>query len=117
MMGKKILAIDDEKLILKSIKKALDKIGYEVTTASDREQFLSCLKNNSYDLVILDLHMDGLTRDEIVETCGEKMGDVKFLVISGSELPSEENFIQKPFRISELREKVRELLNDNSSVN
>ncbi len=116
-MGKKILAIDDEKLILKSIKKALDRIGFEVTTACDREQFLRSIKENTYDLVILDLHMDGLTSREIMESCREKMEDVKFLIISGSELPVEENFIQKPFRIGELRERVRELLNGNSSEN
>lgn len=116
-MAKRILAIDDEKLILKSIKRALDKIGFEVTTASDKEQFLSSLKGNTYDLVILDLHMDGLTKDEIVKTCKQQMQDVKFLIISGSEVPAEENFIQKPFRIGELREKVRELLNGKSPVN
>ncbi len=116
-MGKRILAIDDEKLILKSIKRALDKIGFEVTTASDREQFLNSIDGKHYDLVILDLHMDGLTRDEIIDTCKKQMNGVKFLVISGSELPVEESFIQKPFRIGELRDKVRELLDGDSPVN
>ncbi|RMG67256.1 MAG: response regulator [Nitrospirae bacterium] len=117
-MGKRILAIDDEQLILKSIERALSKIGYEVITASNKEEFLSRLENSHYDLVILDLHMDGLTREEIIKKCREQIkGDVKFLVVSGSDISVDEHFIQKPFRIGELREKVRELLNGKPSVN
>lgn len=116
-MGKRILAIDDEPLILKSIKKALEKIGYSVETVENKSAFLAAIKNSLFDLVILDLHMDDLTRDEIVNLCREKNKHTRFLIISGSDLPENGHYIQKPFRISELRDKVRELLNDTSASN
>ncbi len=116
-MGKRILAIDDEPLILKSIKKALDKIGFEVEIAGNKEDFQRAVNNGSFDLVILDLHMDDLTKDEIIRECKERNTDTRFLIISGSDLPENGHYIQKPFRISELRDKVRELLNEPTSGN
>ncbi len=117
MMGKRILAIDDEPLILKSIKKALDKIGFEVLTVENKEAFYKAINDSVFDLVILDLHMDDLTKDEIIRECKERNTDTRFLIISGSDLPENGHYIQKPFRISELRDRVREILDESTSGN
>ena len=114
VMAKKILAVDDEPLILTSIERALTKIGYEVRTAKNREEFMETLDSDGFDLVILDVHMDDISREEVISISKGRFTDIKFLIISGSQFESDVDFIQKPFRISELRNKVRELLNERS---
>ena len=54
-MGRKILVVDDEKLIVKGIKFSLEQDEYEVDTAFDGEEALNKVKNGEYDLVMLDL--------------------------------------------------------------
>ncbi len=111
-MQKRILVVDDEPLILKSIEKALSKIGYEVRTAENREEFLKELESGRFSLLIFDLHMPDITRDEIVETSKKYNPEIKFMVVSGSEESAGFHFIRKPFRIDDLRQSVRDLLND-----
>ena len=62
-MGYKILVVDDEKLIVKGIKFSLEQDGMEVTSAFDGEEALKYIKENTYDLVVLDVmlpKLDGL---------------------------------------------------------
>lgn len=110
-MAKRILVIDDEQLILKSIERALIKVGYSVTVVDGREAFLSEAEKGPYDLVIMDLNMRDLSADEIRKKIVETSEDVKFLVISGGNFDKSRYFLQKPFRIDDLRETVRGILN------
>ena len=62
-MAYQILVVDDEKLIVKGIKISLEQDGMEVTAAYDGEEALQLIKDNSFDLVVLDVmlpKMDGL---------------------------------------------------------
>ena len=59
----KILVVDDEKLLVKGIKFNLENEGYEVGTAYDGKTAVEMAKQETYDLIILDLMMpevDGL---------------------------------------------------------
>ena len=109
-MNEKVLVVDDESLILKSIERALAKTGYTVSVASDRDDFLSRLKDGPFDLAIIDLHMKDLSTDDILETLTESSPGAKTLFISGSQSYDSDNFLQKPFNIGDLRNKVREIL-------
>jgi CheY-like chemotaxis protein len=62
-MAKRILIIDDEELITKSLLKFLNKQGYEVTIAKNGTEALAIIKEAEFDLVISDVRMpemDGL---------------------------------------------------------
>ena len=62
-MGKRVLVVDDEKLIVKGIRFSLEQDGMEVTCAYDGEEALAYLETGNYDGVILDImmpKMDGL---------------------------------------------------------
>ena len=62
-MAKKVLVVDDEKLIVKGIRFSLEQDGMEVDCAYDGEEALDKIKNNKYDLILLDImlpDMDGL---------------------------------------------------------
>ena len=54
-MAKKVLVVDDEKLIVKGIRFSLEQDGMEVDCAYDGEKALECAKNKEYDMILLDL--------------------------------------------------------------
>lgn len=112
-MHEKILVIDDESLILSSIQRALDKIGYEIVTTIDMQGFHNALAAKKFDMVIMDLHMKGINAEELIQEAKKFVPAIKFLAISGSTQPENtKNFLQKPFKIDELRERVRKILDE-----
>jgi DNA-binding response OmpR family regulator len=110
-MPKKILVIDDEPLILMTIEKALARSGYDVTTTTDPGDFINSLLNKGADLLIVDLHLGSTDTEALIAKAVGIAPDVKLLIVSGSVSEVRwENYLQKPFKISELRSKVEELL-------
>ena len=59
-MGKKILAVDDEKHIVRLIQVNLERAGYEVGTAYDGLEALKAVEENRPDLIVLDVMMPQL---------------------------------------------------------
>lgn len=110
-MNEKILVIDDEPLVLSTIKKALDRVGYSVTTTSDIDIFFEILSKEKAPLLIMDLHLGGIKAEDLLRKAKEISPDSRTLLISGSVagLP-ERHFLPKPFKIEDLRLKVREIL-------
>lgn len=111
-MNENILVIDDEPLILKTIERALSKKGYDVTISSDADSFFKALNTTKADLLIMDLHLGGgLTADAMMEEIKQISPESKVLIISGG-VPNYNtlHFLEKPFKIDELRQKVREIL-------
>jgi DNA-binding NtrC family response regulator len=66
MASARILVADDEKEILVSCRKILERAGYEVATASDGAEALKILKSTRCDLLFVDLRMPGRSGMEIV---------------------------------------------------
>ena len=63
-VGKRILLVDDEPLILKGLKYTLEQEGYETESAMDGEEALSMFESGSYDLILLDVmlpKLDGIS--------------------------------------------------------
>ena len=54
-MGKKVLVVDDEKLIVKGIRFSLEQEGMEVDTAFDGEEALQKVMEKEFDLILLDI--------------------------------------------------------------
>ena len=54
-MAKKVLVVDDEKLIVKGIRFSLEQDGMEVDCAYDGEEALNMAKTNVYDMILLDI--------------------------------------------------------------
>ena len=71
-MAKKVLVVDDEKLIVKGIRFSLEQDGMEVDCAYDGEEALRMATENSYDMILLDVmlpKMDGF------EVCQQRFSD------------------------------------------
>src|SRR3989338_1192251 len=59
-MPKKILIVDDEELVLKSIDRLLKKAGYEVVVARNGTHAVEEVKKSDFDLIVSDIRMPGV---------------------------------------------------------
>src|SRR5579883_130377 len=116
-----ILLVEDEEGIRALVEKFLRKHGYEVLQASNGEQALAAVRERRgpIDLLITDMMMPQLGGRELVDRLQQFGHTLKILYISGytddatvyaAELPPGSDFLQKPFTLSALLQKVEALL-------
>lgn len=67
-MPKKILAVDDEKHIVRLVQVNLERAGYEVVTAYDGKEALDKVRDENPDLVVLDVMMPYMDGFEVLQT-------------------------------------------------
>lgn len=102
-----ILLVDDDSSILMTSSIALRRRGYEVTTAHDGRQALKKLAQRSFDILISDIQMPGMSGLELA-ACVQRMPSAPrvFLVSAHSDLPVKsknmEAFFRKPIDMSAL---------------
>lgn len=114
-MPGKILVIDDEPLILVAVEKALSKVGYQISKAVDMKELSRVLKEGPFDMLITDVNITEDSLENIIKKVKKNSPAVQVLRMSGSKAPNcQDHFIEKPFRIDELRKKVRDILNEPS---
>jgi CheY-like chemotaxis protein len=118
-----ILLIDDEDMILDIGAKMLERLGYKVITATGGRQGLEIYEKNrdKIDLVILDMIMPDFGGKKTFENLRRINQFVRVLLSSGYSLNSQaeeimqsgcKGFIQKPFTMVELSNKIREILDE-----
>src|SRR5208282_3727700 len=78
-----VLVVDDEKIILKSCERILTPEGYEVNTASSADEAISLLAQNTYDLIITDLKLPGMSGLEFMKHVRAKDPHINIVVITG----------------------------------
>ena len=71
MMAKKVLVVDDEKLIVKGIRFSLEQDGMEVDCAYDGEEALKMATENHYDMILLDIMLPKLDGFEVCQRIRE----------------------------------------------
>ena len=116
-----ILLVDDEEMVLEVGKELLDNLGYEVLLAENGQEALELYKKNQdkIDLVLLDMVMPVMGGGEAFDRMKEINTNVKVLLSSGYSIEGEakeilergcDAFIQKPFKLEQLSQKIKELL-------
>ena len=117
-----ILIIDDEEVICNALKDGLTRLGYIVFTAESGEKGLEVFKNNSIDLVILDMIMQGLSGEETFDLLLKEKNNVKVIVHTGFTHPDIQQrmktkgaleVVHKPYDIMEMGELVQKYLHKN----
>ena len=123
-MGKKILVIDDEELIIRSLTKLLEKKGYDVFVVKNGRDALVMTEEESYDLIIADIRMPGINGVETIKSIYDvqlRMGENKTptIFITGyadKDIEKEARslnpvaYINKPFDIPNLLNKIEGIL-------
>jgi|GEM_PF-2376795 len=114
-MKKHILVADDDTLLADMISRCLTANGYTVTTANSGEEAFSFLEVHSFDLVLCDIHMDGLDGFAVLAACKTMhsqtkvilcSGDVAYEAVSKAFQCGADSFLAKPFLASELKHQV-----------
>jgi diguanylate cyclase (GGDEF)-like protein/PAS domain S-box-containing protein len=78
-----ILVVDDEIGMGESLRLLMTRLGYEVSVANSGEMALEKLATNSFDLIITDLVMEGLSGYDILDFVGRQGLDIPVIVLTG----------------------------------
>ncbi len=78
-----ILVVDDEASIRRTLREILEYEDFEVEEAVDGKEALTALREETYDLVLLDIKMPKIDGMEVLETIAEEGPDVPVVMISG----------------------------------
>ena len=115
----RILAVDDEEIILDSFRKILVLAGYSIDTVERGAEVLGLIRQNDYDFVFTDLRMPEMDGVEVTKAVKHLRPDIDVIVITGFasiETAVETvkfgaiDYIQKPFAEDELLEFVNTAL-------
>ena len=114
-MSKRVLVVDDEKLIVKGIRFSLEQEGMEVDCAYDGEEALEKAKEKEYDMILLDIMLPKLTGLEVCQQIRE-FSSVPIIMltakieetdkITGLTLGADD-YVTKPFRPLEVVARVK----------
>ena len=116
-----VLLVDDEQVILEVGQELLEAMGYRVLVAIDGKKAIEVYKKNrdEIDLVVLDMVMPRMGGGDAYDRMKEINPDMKALLSSGFSIDGEateilergcDGFIQKPFTMKALSEKIEEIL-------
>ena len=114
-MTERILVVDDEPAIVDAVSYALRSEGFEVESRSDGEGALEAALTDTFDLVILDLRLPGLSGIEVCRRV-RAASQVPILILSARDAEVDrvlglesgaDDYVTKPFSIAELASRVR----------
>jgi len=116
-----VLLVDDEVIFTDVSSQMLEKLGYEILTARNGKEAVNIYKENKekIDMVILDMIMPGMSGGEVYNKLKEINPGIKVLLSSGYSINGQakeilergcSGFLQKPFSIKKLSQKIREIL-------
>jgi Response regulators consisting of a CheY-like receiver domain and a winged-helix DNA-binding domain len=120
----KILVVDDEKLIVKGIKFSLEQDNMSVDTAFDGEEAINMIKQNNYDLLVLDLMLPKLDGLEVCQMCRE-FSDIPIIMLTakGEDMDKiigleygADDYLTKPFNILELKARIKAILRRSKNI-
>ncbi len=114
-MSRKVLVVDDEKLIVKGVRFSLEQDGMEVDCAYDGEEALEKIRANTYDIILLDIMLPKLDGFQVCQQVRE-FSDVPILMLTakGDDMDKilgleygADDYITKPFNILEVKARIK----------
>ena len=117
-MAKRVLVVDDEKLIVKGIRFSLEQDGMEVDCAYDGEEALSYARDHVYDMILLDIMLPKLDGFEVCQQIRE-FSDVPIVMLTakGDDMDKilgleygADDYITKPFNILEVKARIKAIM-------
>ena len=117
-MSRRVLVVDDEKLIVKGIRFSLEQDGYDVDCAYDGEEALKLAKENAYDIILLDVMLPKYDGFEVCQQIRE-YSDVPIIMLTakGDDMDKilgldygADDYITKPFNILEVKARIKAIM-------
>ena len=114
-MSRKVLVVDDEKLIVKGVRFSLEQDGMEVDCAYDGEEALEKIRANTYDIILLDIMLPKMDGFQVCQQVRE-FSDVPILMLTakGDDMDKilgleygADDYITKPFNILEVKARIK----------
>ena len=124
-MSRRVLVVDDEKLIVKGIRFSLEQDGYDVDCAYDGEEALKLAKENAYDIILLDVMLPKYDGFEVCQQIRE-YSDVPIIMLTakGDDMDKilgldygADDYITKPFNILEVKARIKAIMRRISKQN
>lgn len=117
-MAKKVLVVDDEKLIVKGIRFSLEQDGMEVTCAYDGEEALRLAQENKFDMILLDIMLPKMDGFEVCQAIREFSNmPIVMLTAKGDDMDKilgleygADDYITKPFNILEVKARIKAIM-------
>lgn len=117
-MSKRVLVVDDEKLIVKGIRFSLEQDGMEVECAYDGEEALEIAKEQKFDIILLDVMLPGLSGFEVCQQIREFSNvPIVMLTAKGEDMDKilgleygADDYITKPFNILEVKARIKAIM-------
>lgn len=122
-MAKKVLVVDDEKLIVKGIRFSLEQDGMEVDCAYDGEAALEMAQQKEYDMILLDIMLPKLTGFEVCQHIRDFSNvPIVMLTAKGEDMDKilgleygADDYITKPFNILEVKARIKAIMRRTNS--
>ena len=117
-MSKRVLVVDDEKLIVKGSRFSLEQDGMEVDAAYDGEEALKLIRENHYDMILLDVMLPKYDGFEVCQRVRE-FSDVPVIMLTakGDDMNKilgleygADDYIIKPFNILEVKARIKAIM-------
>lgn len=117
-MGKKVLVVDDEKLIVKGIRFSLEQEGMEVETAYDGEEAVEKARTREFDIILLDIMLPKLDGLQVCQQIREFSAvPIIMLTAKGDDMDKimgleygADDYITKPFNILEVKARIKAIM-------
>ena len=117
-MGKRVLVVDDEKLIVKGIRFSLEQDGMDVDCAYDGEEALALATSTAYDMILLDVMLPKMTGFEVCQQIREFSNTpIVMLTAKGEDMDKilgleygADDYITKPFNILEVKARIKAIM-------
>ncbi len=117
-MAKKVLVVDDEKLIVKGIRFSLEQDGMEVTCAYDGEEALQYAQSQDFDIILLDIMLPKMSGTEVCQQIRE-FSSVPIVMLTAKSDDMDkimgleygaDDYITKPFNILEVKARIKAIM-------
>ena len=117
-MGKRVLIVDDEKLIVKGIRYSLEQDSMEVDAAYDGEEAMALIRENPYDMILLDVMLPKYDGFEVCRYVRE-FSDVPIIMLTakGDDMDKilgleygADDYITTPFNILEVKARIKAIM-------
>ncbi len=114
----RVLVVDDEKLIVKGLKFSLEQDGLTVDSAYDGEEALALIRENKYDIVLLDLMLPKMNGYEVCQEV-RSFSDVPIVMLTSKSEDMDkilgleygaDDYITKPFNILEVKARIKAIM-------